>query len=503
MFGSRRGRPSLIGRAAQTAARTAVIAGTATAVSGKVAARQAGAAPPAARRRSPGRPRRRPPPAARAASATRPSPACRSSPSCTPPASSPPRSSPSRRRASSPELDPSREVCEHPANIMLQTRHAPAASELALAPGVALARARAHEAAGPARAVFALLAAARLAGPVLWLQPGLVRRAAARRRPPRLPRPRPPRLRPRRASPPRPSGPPRRRCASGEVPLVVADLPAPPALTAVRRLHLAAESRRPPRPRTRRSRSSSPPAPAGRRASRPAGASPPPPAGRGTAPRAGASPAPAPAWRRRRAGRPGSRTASSASPRHDARPSSARREAHLPAYAAALGRGWSPDTMRPEVGRGAARAHRRGRRRLPRRPRGREPARRHRHPARRQPGPAAALASCRWMWDGELAGSINLRWPAGGDADAAARPRPHRLRRRPLEAPPRLRHPRPRAPPARSAGARPRLRRAHHRAREPRLATGDREERRQSSSSASRRPPPTAAAPRSRYRIAL
>jgi hypothetical protein len=48
MFGSRRGRPSLIGRAAQTAARTAVIAGTATAVSGKVAARQAAAAQPAA-----------------------------------------------------------------------------------------------------------------------------------------------------------------------------------------------------------------------------------------------------------------------------------------------------------------------------------------------------------------------------------------------------------------------------------------------------------------------
>jgi len=46
MLGSRRGRPSLIGRAAQTAARTAVIAGTATVVSGKVAARQ-GAAPAA------------------------------------------------------------------------------------------------------------------------------------------------------------------------------------------------------------------------------------------------------------------------------------------------------------------------------------------------------------------------------------------------------------------------------------------------------------------------
>jgi len=50
LVGSRRGRPSLLGRTAQTAARTAVIAGTATAVSGKVAARQAGAAapPPAA-----------------------------------------------------------------------------------------------------------------------------------------------------------------------------------------------------------------------------------------------------------------------------------------------------------------------------------------------------------------------------------------------------------------------------------------------------------------------
>jgi Short C-terminal domain len=47
MFGSRRGRPSLIGRAAQTAARTAVIAGTATAVSGKVAARQAAGSQPA------------------------------------------------------------------------------------------------------------------------------------------------------------------------------------------------------------------------------------------------------------------------------------------------------------------------------------------------------------------------------------------------------------------------------------------------------------------------
>ncbi len=48
MLGSRRGRPSLIGRAATTAARTAVISGTATAVSGRVAGRDRTAAPAAA-----------------------------------------------------------------------------------------------------------------------------------------------------------------------------------------------------------------------------------------------------------------------------------------------------------------------------------------------------------------------------------------------------------------------------------------------------------------------
>nr|WP_183204110.1 SHOCT domain-containing protein [Brevundimonas lenta] len=41
----RRSGPGLIGRTAKTVARTAVIAGTATAVSGKVAGRQAAAAP--------------------------------------------------------------------------------------------------------------------------------------------------------------------------------------------------------------------------------------------------------------------------------------------------------------------------------------------------------------------------------------------------------------------------------------------------------------------------
>lgn len=45
----KRSRPSILGSAVRTAGRTAIIAGTATAVSGKVAARQAGgAAPPPA-----------------------------------------------------------------------------------------------------------------------------------------------------------------------------------------------------------------------------------------------------------------------------------------------------------------------------------------------------------------------------------------------------------------------------------------------------------------------
>ena len=110
---------------------------------------------------------------------------------------------------------------------------------LVLAPGMELAPARAHEAAGPARAVFALLAAAPLAGPVLWLQPAWAAErlmgdgARALLHPGRLV-----------------FG--RTRTASeilwtaeealrtGLVPLVVAELPSSPDLTAVRRLHLAA-----------------------------------------------------------------------------------------------------------------------------------------------------------------------------------------------------------------------------------------------------------------------
>ncbi len=124
---------------------------------------------------------------------------------------------------------------------MLQTRDAPLADPFVLAPGIVLARARAHEVAGPARVTFAILAAARLAGPVLWLQPSWAAE--------------------------RPMGDGlsvfldpgrlvfgRARTATeilwaaeetlrtGLMPLVVAELPAPPGLTAVRRLHLAAEA---------------------------------------------------------------------------------------------------------------------------------------------------------------------------------------------------------------------------------------------------------------------
>lgn len=48
MLGSRRGRPSLIGRAAHTAARTAVVAGTANAVTSRQTGRNAARAPAAA-----------------------------------------------------------------------------------------------------------------------------------------------------------------------------------------------------------------------------------------------------------------------------------------------------------------------------------------------------------------------------------------------------------------------------------------------------------------------
>lgn len=124
---------------------------------------------------------------------------------------------------------------------MLQTRDTLATNTFLLSPGIILSRARAHEFTGPARATLALLAAASLAGPVLWLQPQWWAE--------------------------RPMGDGvchvfdparlvfgRARTANellwaaeealrtGLVPLVVVQLTALPGLTAVRRLHLAAEA---------------------------------------------------------------------------------------------------------------------------------------------------------------------------------------------------------------------------------------------------------------------
>ena len=360
---------------------------------------------------------------------------------------------------------------------MLQTRHAPAADELALAPGVALARARAHEAAGPARAVFALLAAARLTGPVLWLQAGRAGERPARRRHPR-PSSIPPASSSRRARKPAEAlwaaeealrtG---RGAAGGGRPRRAAGAHRGPPAAPRRRGRRAARRRRAAgaaaHPRQRRG--------AGHRD--PLAPRPRPRLGAARPPRAGGSPAPAPAWRRSGPGRPGSRTgASSSRPPHPTlRPRPARRRAPprpTPPRSAAAGR---PTTSRPvaadeqlariaadPAGFLAALDHR-------------DPARRHHHPARRQPGPATA----RLPSAGYGTASSPARSACAGSAGSDDLP-PHVLghigyavvpwKRRLGYATRALALLLPEA-----RARRPRPHRAHHRAREPRLATRHRE----------------------------
>lgn len=113
--------------------------------------------------------------------------------------------------------------------------------EAAFLDGLSLALARVHEGCGPSRRMLALMVARALDGPVFWLRPAW---AAEHLNPPGIAGD---------VNPGRITTVEARRpedilwtmeevLRSGAVPLCVADLPAPPSLTAVRRMHLAAET---------------------------------------------------------------------------------------------------------------------------------------------------------------------------------------------------------------------------------------------------------------------
>jgi protein ImuA len=126
----------------------------------------------------------------------------------------------------------------------LMLRHGPRAASrpaLSFLDGLALPLGRAHEACGEARRTLAAMVAAATEGPVFWISPAWA----------------PDRLNPEAAAHLFDPGrviflEPRRAedllwcleeiLRAGVVPLAVADLPGPPGLTAVRRLHLAAEA---------------------------------------------------------------------------------------------------------------------------------------------------------------------------------------------------------------------------------------------------------------------
>lgn len=116
-----------------------------------------------------------------------------------------------------------------------------ATSPVHLAPEIALARARVHEVHGPARRSFAAWLGRVMEGPVFWIMPDWI---PDRPYPPAMARYINPAritwLTPKRAEDLLWSF--EEALRSGAVPLVVADIPGTPTLTAVRRLHLAAET---------------------------------------------------------------------------------------------------------------------------------------------------------------------------------------------------------------------------------------------------------------------
>ena len=126
-------------------------------------------------------------------------------------------------------------------NPLLDRKHHETRPKLELHEGVSLALGRTHEICGNARRTFAFWAGGKTKGPVLWIRPGWM---PDQPYPPGvLPWMEPGRLmlvRCRRAEDLLWSM--EEALRSGVVQLVVADLPGPPGLTPVRRLHLAAET---------------------------------------------------------------------------------------------------------------------------------------------------------------------------------------------------------------------------------------------------------------------
>jgi protein ImuA len=135
-----------------------------------------------------------------------------------------------------------------PLSTLLPPRRRDAAAPLALPGGLALVRGRVHEVCGPSRRTFALVAARGLgdagagnAGPIIWIRPAWM---AERLNPDGVR----PVFDPRHivfVTPTRPEDllwSAEEALRSGAAPLVVADLTEAPALTPVRRLHLAAEA---------------------------------------------------------------------------------------------------------------------------------------------------------------------------------------------------------------------------------------------------------------------
>ena len=126
-------------------------------------------------------------------------------------------------------------------NTLLNRKHHENRPKLVVQDDVALTLGRAHEICGNARRTFAFWVGGKTQGPVLWIRPGWM---PDQPYPPGvLPWMEPGRLmlaRCRRAEDLLWSM--EEALRSGAVQLVVADLPGPPGLTPVRRLHLAAET---------------------------------------------------------------------------------------------------------------------------------------------------------------------------------------------------------------------------------------------------------------------